>query len=912
MRRSFSLALLLAGSAPTALFAQTAPAPAPPAPAPAPAPQGDEDEAGDIVITGSRGLPGAVVGDIPPEVSLSPADVRAYGVSSVAELLTQLSPQTGSGRGSGGAPVVLLNGRRISSFREIRDIPTEAIQRVDILPEEVALKYGYRADQKVVNIVLRRRFRSQIVELGDTVPTDGGRNTANGALDLLNIQRDNRLSIHAGYTASSPLYESERDILPLTSPTTPPGYDSTQYRTLLGSSRNLQLNSVYARPVGKVNLAINGSLEYTDSASAQGLATFDLSVPGTSPFSTNGTTTTIYRAADGTNPLMQRNSSLSYHFGTTANGQIGSDWRWSLTGNYDRVDSKTFTENGFDRRPALARLNANDPLFDPRAPFDPNIYTVLPASRGNSSSNTGDIDLLFNGKLFKLPAGDVSTAISLGGTLSSLDSQSFRYDSRNYAATTASGSVTRNIVDGQINVDLPIASKSKNVLAFLGDLSLNGNFGVDHLSDFGTLTTIGYGANWAPLKGVRFIASVTDQEDAPSSAQLGNPIIVTPNARVFDFVTGQTVNVSQTTGGNPLLRSDDKHTFKLGLTLKPWEKTDFTLTASYVESSVRNAIAGFPSATAAVEAAFPGRFTRVGGQLIAIDSRSVNFARTDRSELRWGFNFSKPIKSKLQKQIEAFRAGKGPNPFVGLRLPNGQRVGDPGAPGGPGGPGGPPVNGQPGAPGATGAPPPGAGGPGGPGGGRGPGGGGFGGPGGGGGFGGGGFGGRGGGPGGGQGSGRIQFAFYHTWHFTDTVQIAPGIPVIDLLNGGAIGAGGQSRHELELQGGYVNNGIGLRFNANWKSGTRVIGGTALTPTTLNFSSLGTVGVRLFADLGQQIGFIKKNPWARGMRVVVGVDNILNTRQRVRDQAGLIPVNYQPDYLDPLGRTVRISVRKVFF
>ena len=51
--------------------------------------------------------------------------------------------------------MLLLNGQRISGFRELRDIPTEAIERVEILPEEVALKYGYSANQKVVNIVLR-------------------------------------------------------------------------------------------------------------------------------------------------------------------------------------------------------------------------------------------------------------------------------------------------------------------------------------------------------------------------------------------------------------------------------------------------------------------------------------------------------------------------------------------------------------------------------------------------------------------------------------------------------------------------------------------------------------------------------------------------------------------------------------
>jgi len=69
---------------------------------------------------------------------------------------------------------VLLNGRRISGPGEMRDIPTEAIQRVEILPEEVALKYGYTADQKVVNIVLRQRFRASTIDASIGGSTDGG------------------------------------------------------------------------------------------------------------------------------------------------------------------------------------------------------------------------------------------------------------------------------------------------------------------------------------------------------------------------------------------------------------------------------------------------------------------------------------------------------------------------------------------------------------------------------------------------------------------------------------------------------------------------------------------------------------------------------------------------------------------
>ena len=69
---------------------------------------------------------------------------------------------------------------------------------------------------------------------------------------------------------------------------------------------------------------------------------------------------------------------------------------------------------------------------------------------------------------------------------------------------------------------------------------------------------------------------------------------------------------------------------------------------------------------------------------------------------------------------------------------------------------------------------------------------------------------------------------------------------------------------------------------------------------------------LFADLGQQRALARKHPWVRGMRVSVGVGNIFDTRLQVRDQTGLTPISYQPAYLDPMGRTVYVSIRKLFF
>jgi hypothetical protein len=80
---------------------------------------------------------------------------------------------------------------------------------------------------------------------------------------------------------------------------------------------------------------------------------------------------------------------------------------------------------------------------------------------------------------------------------------------------------------------------------------------------------------------------------------------------------------------------------------------------------------------------------------------------------------------------------------------------------------------------------------------------------------------------------------------------------------------------------------------------------------LRFSDLATVNLRLFADLGAQ-RFARDHRWLRGARVTAAVNNLFDSRQKVRTAAGTIPISYQPDLLNPVGRSVRVTVRKLFF
>ena len=783
----------------------------------------DDDEA--IVITGSKPR-GSVVGDIPPENTLDARDVRATGATNINDLLDALAPQIGSVRGRGGeAPVLLLNGERISSFRELRDIPTEAIVRVEILPEEVALKYGYSADQKVVNIVLRQRFRSTTAQVGAGAATEGGYANALGDLTRFLVQKNGRTTLNLHYEGNSMLTEAERDI-PITGTQT---REDLEDRSLVGTKRDIRGSSTFNRQVfGNVSATLNTEVEHNDGLSYIGLNSGLME------------------------PLARDNSTNTAHAGVTMNGQTKSKWHWNVTANADLNDTLTKSDQ-------------------PDADF--------PRDRAHETTESGDLTANANGNLFKLPAGFATTTLTLGGTTEHLKSDGHRLDQDTDIETPTSSDLSRTTGNAKINLDLPISRRGRDFSA-LGNLTVNGNAQVQHLSDFGTLTTVGAGVNLSPVERLNLLASWTREEGPPTINQLGDPIISTPETRVFDFATNQTVLVTATTGGNPNLTSDRRNVVKLSGNWQPWQNTDLKFRVDYVHQTIAHPISNL-TVTPGLESAYPSRFVRdENGQLVSVDLTPVNFASSTRDQMRIGLDFSHPLKSHQPSQavIQEMRQQFGFGP-------RGTQGGPPGAPaaGAPGA-GGPPPGG----------PPPGGPGGGGFGGGRG-------GRGGGGGF----FGGA----GGGGNRGRIMFDLTDTITFVDKVLVAPGGPTLNYLNGDATSStGGTPRHNVQAQLGYFNNGIGARLVSNWRSGTTV---DSPTGDNLHFSSYGTFDLKMFANPGDIPEVVVKHPWLRGTQVQLSFTNVFNARPSVHDAAGNVPLSYQPDLLDPLGRTVMITFRKLF-
>ncbi len=744
-----------------------------------------EDGEAEIIVTAPR-LAGSVDVDIPADVVLDEAAIQSYGASSVTDLLSALSAQTRSGRGRGdGPPVVLVNGKRVSGFREIRDLPSEAIQRVEVLPEDVALRYGFTAEQRVVNFILKDNFSAITAEGEVGAPTSGGRTSFEAETGLVRIGKLGRLNIDAEYTKAGSILERERGIIP-------EGLDETAYRTLAPSNEAFKLNSVLNRTIaGDVSTTLSLQHDRADTESLFGI----------SP------------ASVGTiDPLARNARTRAWTGGLTMDGRIDR-FNWTATANGERTTTRTLT--------------------------DQNVAVPSGRDLARSQLSVGNASWSVTGPLLQLPAGPVTTNVRTGFEMREIDSFTDR------SGIVRAASISRDEANVRGNIDIPLASRRRAVADALGDLSINLNGGYKKLSDFGAITAYGYGLNWSPIAGVTLLASVAVDQAAPSSTQLGDPSLVTPNALVYDYVRGETAVVSLTTGGNPFLRAEERRDVKVGLTYEPKWLDGLTMTANYFRNRSTDPLAGFPALTAAVQAAFPDRFTRdANGQLIAVDQRSINFLASRSEQLRWGLSYQKSF---------------------------GQPAGRGEGGGRPSGMGGPPRGG------AGAGPRPGGGG------------------------------GRGFGPGGGNG-GRWSIAAYHTVKFVDEVDIAPGVPTLDLLGGDATGqSGGTPRHAFEIEGGWSNTGIGLRATGAHQTATSVNAGGS----PLRFSDLTTLNLRLFVNFDQRKSLVEAVPLLKGTRLSFRFDNIFNDIQDVRDGSGLVPLRYQPGYVDPVGRSFEISLRKIF-
>ena len=354
-----ALALTLAaGSRPAA--AQTSPD-APPSAEPAPPPPHD-----DILVTGKR-VAGSVISSVPPIAVLDSAALRSLGVTSMADVMKRL--QGASTSANGGDPAILLNGRRVSGFEDLQSLPPEAIDRVEILPEQEAARFGFPPTMRVMNFITKKHFRSLTLQQLAGTTTEGGGATEYAELDATRIEGPRRASLALSYFRWNPVLQSQRDIRPdpdalfafpgnvggidrgsidpaldplAGRPVTIAGIpqdparrslsnyvdspravtDLGPFRTLQGSTDTIRLDGTLASPIGKkLDGSLNLSLQADRNVSLNGLAAGILRVPGGSGVLPFTDPTLVYRYFPGI-VLRQQNTSLAAHAGVTLQGGL--------------------------------------------------------------------------------------------------------------------------------------------------------------------------------------------------------------------------------------------------------------------------------------------------------------------------------------------------------------------------------------------------------------------------------------------------------------------------------------------------------------------------------------------------------------------------------------------------------------
>lgn len=811
---------------------------------------------------------------IEPERIISNEELISYGVGSLEELLEILGPEVTSSRGRGGErPVILVDGVRVSGFREIRNYPIEAIERVDILPEEAALRYGFSANQRVLNFILKPNFNALTADLELGGSLEGGGFQTELDTNYLNVFDGRRFSLDGEIETQEMIREVDRGLAMTDQPGT---------RSLTPASKEAAFTAVYNLPPSEdLRITATADLILSETKRLNGFPELEFTLPATSPFSTSTDDETFSRFFGARGALRDDSDTVDADLTVTVVKEF-TNWRWTTNAQIGREVTNRDTDREPDASAFQDELDALNAAVSPSA----DLVSFLEPRREltERTEDTLSVNTLFNGGLWDLPAGQFRT--SLTGDLS--------YQNR-ISETELDGQLTRTDLDRTIvrfqgSADLPLIDSDMEIWGIRSlDVGVSG--AVRDYSDFGQLTNVDGTINWAPFERLSLLASYSIEEGAPSIGLLGDTVTTTPNVEVFDFVAGDSVLATRIDGGNENLLADTRHVFRVSGGFEPFENENLDVRVTYLDTRIDDPIGRFPSVDDETEAAFPDRFVRdTDGNLLSFDTRPVNFIEETRRELKWRLIWHKTFTPERSER--GGRRGERPGRSDASSSDGQARGTRPGREGSLGGsPPQSPANRPRASQDEQAAAPT-------------------------------------------QGerapeqqmqsvpasrflrgsrSGRgtrVYLFVNHTWTLENTRLLADGLAEQDFLNGSAIGAlGGTPEHQIRVSGGLFRNGAGIRAWANWQSGTEV---SPDDPNSaLDFSDLLTANLRMYYTLNDQNPISKKVPWLEGARLSIDVDNLFDETLTVTDSDGSTPQRYQGDRLDPIGRALRVGIRKQF-
>jgi hypothetical protein len=632
---------------------------------------------GDVIVVIGERLPGSVDTDAMPLEVLDVDRIRAFGASNLADLLEQIESKTKSDAGRlNQGPVLLVNGRRLSGAADFAALPPEAILRIEIYPEKVALEQGFSAGQRVVNVVLQKTFSATTAEIRAVGSTANAFGDQFADASLFQINGDSRVNISARFAHNSGILAGERGIfvrreIPLSVRGVITGFSGQEIdptlsalagkiitmvevpvngrsladfaaattqidsalhdrRTIIPTSENFGINASIARPIGReTNFSVSFGSSFSTTRDMLGLSPVKLLIaPMTTalPFSGPVSLTKVFDPA-----LSAKGSGKTANVGLALTGKLGA-WTWSTDVKWIKSANSYQAKRGIDALELQRLVNqGTDPLVT---------NTDIPTLSNDSSryfSGLLSYETIVGGALFDLPAGQLGTKFQVGGDWEDSSGYS-RVDGDSSAV-----SLSRRRLGVAATIELPITSWERDVLSKLGDLSMTVRVANRWISDVGRLPNWTISFNWSPLPQLNIASTWIDQKEAPTLLQLGAPTQVAPQRVVYDFVRKDTVLASVISGGNSNLQSEQRRDFRLQVNWKPITNAELNLFVVYVNIRASNSSVSAPLFTEAVENSLPGLVVRdVNGRIISIDQRNFNSAIERSEQLSWSVNYSSP------------------------------------------------------------------------------------------------------------------------------------------------------------------------------------------------------------------------------------------------------------------------------
>lgn len=149
---------------------------------------------------------------------------------------------------------------------------------------------------------------------------------------------------------------------------------------------------------------------------------------------------------------------------------------------------------------------------------------------------------------------------------------------------------------------------------------------------------------------------------------------------------------------------------------------------------------------------------------------------------------------------------------------------------------------------------------------------------------------------------QVNLSLNHSMRLKSELQTRPGVPAIDQLR-----AGGQSRHSLSFQVSIGRRGLGGNLSGSWSSPGRLRGGNE----DFIFKPPLKLGASAFIEPRRLFAIPGKKGMMNDLKLSVDINDVLNGYRRVTRQDGTVPAGYSRNEIEPLGRVVRLTLRKKF-